>query len=254
MTTLAKNAVRNIETSGNRSHHPVIASDIIFAMAAVGLVTATGHARPLAAGDRFAGFAVSKLDNSAGSAADLNVQVYQKGIIELSVSGAVITDVGQPVYATDDDVFVFLPTGGVFIGLVARFVSAGKVTVRFDVDVLEDPYGGGVYETLSASTKVLDIQDTGKTFFVTVDDVITMPATALAAIFDVVCMGPYGTVQITMDCASGDKNFGPDFTSADDDNLINTKATAQRGDRVILEGGHADGYVVKSLKGVWANS
>jgi hypothetical protein len=33
--------------------------------------------------------------------------------VQLAVTGAVITDVGQPVYATDDDTFVFSPVGGI---------------------------------------------------------------------------------------------------------------------------------------------
>ena len=250
MTTLAANEVRNIETSGNRSHHPVIASDIIFAMAAVGLGEATGHARPLAAGDTFAGFAVSKVDNASGSAADLTVQVYQKGIIELSVSGAVITDVGQPVYATDDDTFVFLPTGAVFIGVVARFVSAGKATVAFNVDEMEDPYGGGVYETITGADTLV-LADSSKTFFVTADAAVTLPATAIGNDFTLVCMGAFGTVQVTADPVTLDAIRGPDSVGVADKDLVNTKATAQRGDLLSLKGGHTDGYTVTKRVGTW---
>jgi hypothetical protein len=88
---------------------PVIASDIIYEGAAVGVVDATGHARPLNAADRFAGFANAKADNSLGAAAAINVDVKQQGFIQLPVTGAVITDLGQPVYATDDDAFGFTP-------------------------------------------------------------------------------------------------------------------------------------------------
>jgi hypothetical protein len=66
MTTLAANKPRAFE-GGNRNSFPVIAADIIYEGAAVGLVDGTGHARPLAAGDRFAGFAERKADNSAGA-------------------------------------------------------------------------------------------------------------------------------------------------------------------------------------------
>ena len=64
------------------------------------------------------------------------MQVVKNGAIKLSVAGAVITDLGQPVYATDDDTFVFLPTSAVFIGFVRRFVSAGVVIVEYDAGVL----------------------------------------------------------------------------------------------------------------------
>jgi hypothetical protein len=62
---------------------PVIAADIIYEGAAVGLVDGTGHARPLAAGDRFAGFAELKADNAAGAAAAINVKVIESGKIQL---------------------------------------------------------------------------------------------------------------------------------------------------------------------------
>ena len=78
MTTLAANTPRTYEGGPVRIEEaaiPVIAADIIYEGAAVGIVPASGHARPLAAGDRFAGFANQKADNSAGAAAAINVDV-----------------------------------------------------------------------------------------------------------------------------------------------------------------------------------
>src|SRR3990167_3954498 len=138
MTTLAANSPRAYEL-GNRNQVPVIASDIIYEGAAGGIVGARGPARPLNAADRFAGFAESKADNSAGAAAAINVDLIKSGEIQLSVSGAVITDVGQPVYATDDDTFVFLPTAAVFVGFVKRFVSSGAAVVEFNAGIFQDP-------------------------------------------------------------------------------------------------------------------
>lgn len=251
MTTLAADKCRTFEL-GDVNEIPVIASDIIYEGAAVGIVKASGHAQPLAAGNAFAGFAQRKADNSSGAAAAINVRVERKGMIQLSVSGAVITDIGQPVYATDDDTFQFTPTSAVFIGFVRRFVSSGVVVVEFDVDNFVDPYAGRVYETISAATKTLDLEDSGKTFFVTVDSVITLPATAVDGDFVLVCMGPYGTVQISADPAAADKFVGPDLTGTDNKDYINTKATAQRGDFLAIKGGHADGYIIRGKKGTWA--
>jgi hypothetical protein len=231
---------------------PVIASDIIYEGAAVG-DNAAGYARPIVGGDNFLGFAYSKVDNSAGAAGAKYVRVRSEGEIQLSVSGAVITDVGQPVYATDDDTFVFLPTGGTFIGFVKRFVSSGVVIVEFDVNELRDPYAGKVKETLSAATKTLDAQDTGKVIFCTVTTVVTLPATATAlADVTLVCMAPFGTAQISVDPAAADKIMGPDLGGVDNKDLINTLATARRGDYVTLTAGHADGYVINRMKGTWA--
>lgn len=252
MTTLASNVAR-ILVGGDVNEIPVIAADIIYEGAAVGVVDASGHARPLASADRFVGFAIEKADNAAGAAAAINVRVCRRGCVKLAVSGAVITDIRQPVYATDDDTFVFLPTGAVFIGFVRRYVSSGVVEVEFDIDNYVDPYAGKVRETLSASTKTLDAEDTGKVIFVTADCVITNPATATALQeVQLVNMGAFGTVQISLSPNASDKVMGPDIAGADDKDLINTKATARRGDFVIYSNGHTDGPVVSGLKGTWA--
>lgn len=253
MTTKSANGPRAYE-GGERNEIPVIAADIIYEGSAVGVVTGTGHARPLAAGDRFAGFAEAKADNSAGSAADINVRVYESGKVQLSVSGAVITDVGQPVYATDDDTFVFNPVGAVFIGFVHRFVSAGVAVVAFDAMNYRDPYAAwSVRETLSA-IKTLDAQDTGKLFWIDTDAfAITLPAIADGyAGGKIVNGGAYGTVLVTLSPAAADAIIGPDMTAVVDKDLLNTKATAQRGDSVALGIGDADGYVVTELNGTWA--
>lgn len=252
MTTLAANSPRSYEL-GERNFLPVIASDIIYEGAAVGLVDGTGHARPLSGGDRFGGFAVAKADNSSGAAAAINVEVYECGEVQLSVSGAVITDIGQPVYATDDDTFVFNPVGGTFVGFVKRFVSSGVVVVEFDADEFQDPYGEySVRETISAN-KTLDIQDNGKVFFVDTDaKVITMPAVATPVNCKIVNIGAFGAVLVAVSPDAADKIQGPDLPGTDDKDLLNTKATARRGDFVKLVAGDANGPIVAELRGTWA--
>ena len=253
MTTLAASKPRAFEI-GDRNHFPVIASDIIYQGAAVGLVPSTGHARPLAAGDQFVGFAVTDADNSAGAAAAINVEVATEGEVQLAVSGAVITDVGSPVYATDDDTFVFSPVSGVFIGFVKRFVSSGIVVVSFDVLELRDPYANRtVRATISANT-TLDATHTGKLLWVDTDAVtITLPAiaTGLDGVM-IVNGGSFGTIAVTLSPNASDMILGPDITGADNKDLINTKATAKRGDFVALGGNDADGYAVQAMSGTWA--
>jgi len=251
MTTLAANQPRAYE-GGTRNALPVIASDIVYEGAAVGVVPASGHAQPLASGDKFGGFAEAKADNSSGSAADINVRVIESGKVPLTITGVVITDVGQPVYASDDNTFSMLPTAGPFIGFVHRWVSSGVAVVAFDALNYKDPHGGGAYEVLSASTKTLDVEDSGKTFFVTQDCVITLPAVATPPLCKIVCAGAYGTVQISLDPNSADMIEGPDLTGANNKDVINTKATAQRGDYAVIGGFDADGYILSELKGTWA--
>ena len=253
MTTLAANKPRSFEL-GSRNTLPVIASDIIYEGAAIGVVTGTGHARPLAAGDRFAGFAERQANNASGSAAAINVDAVMSGQIELSVTGVTITDVGQPVYATDDDTFVMSPVGGVFVGFVKRFVSTNKAVVAFDALVYRDPYHARSVRELISANKTLDAEDTGKLFWVDTDAVtITLPAVA-AGVFgaQIVNGGSFGSIAVTISPNASDLILGPDITAADDKDLINTKATAQRGDYVVIDSGDADGYLAAELRGTWA--
>ena len=255
MTTLASNKPRAYE-GGSRNDFPVIASDIIYEGAAVGVVDASGHARPLNSADRFVGFAEQKADNSAGAAAAINVRVVESGKIQLSVTGAVITDVGQPVYASDDDTFTLNPASGAFIGRVHRFVSSGVAIVEFDAPKMLDPWHMySVRETLSG-TKTFDAQDCGKLFCVDADgdgDALTLPAIAdgLSGL-TILAVGAFGTTAVTISPASADMILGPDITGADDKDLICTKATQRRGDFVTLIAGDADGYMVTASRGTWA--
>lgn len=251
MTTLAKDSYR-IKVIGDVNEIPVIAADIIYEGAAVGIVKASGHARPLTSADKFAGFVEAKADNSAGAAAAINVRVVARGVVKLSVSGAVITDVGQPVYATDDDTFVFLPTGGVYIGKVIRFVSSGVVEVEFDAISGIDPYGDNIRETVS-DNKTLDAEDSGKVFFVDTDaKVITLPAVEGIRGVTIVNIGAYGAVLVKVSPNAADMIEGPDITAADNKGVLNTKATAQRGDYIVLEQGDANGWTITEKKGIWA--
>jgi hypothetical protein len=253
MTTLAVDKDRTL-VGGSRNMFPVIASDIIYAGAAIGLVTGTGHARPLAAGDRFAGFAELQADNSLGAGAAINVRAIESGKAVLSVSGATITDVGQPVYATDDDTFVFSPVGGVFVGFVHRYVSSGVVEVRFDAPAFRDPYGHRSARVELSADTTLDATYTGKLIWVTADaKIITLPAIATG--LDgcmIVNGGSYGAQAVNISPNASDMILGPDITGADNKDLINTKATAQRGDFAVIGGNDADGYGVIELRGTWA--
>lgn len=158
MTTLAANKPRSYEL-GNRNDLLMIAADIIYEGAAVGIVVGTGHARPLVAGDKFVGFAEATCDNSAGAAAAKSVRVVECGKIQLAVSGATITDIGKPVYASDDDTFTLTASTNTYVGRVYRHVSSGVVVVDFDANPaggtltpLTDSSGGVASDTLAVIT------------------------------------------------------------------------------------------------------
>jgi len=253
--TLAANKPRAFEL-GTRNDFAVIAADIIYEGAAVGIVAASGHAQPLANPNRFAGFAEAKADNSAGAAAAINVRVVESGKIQLAVTGAVITDGGQPVYATDDDTFTFNPVAGVFVGFVHRFVSAGVAIVAFDALNYQDPWAHYTVRELLSGVKTFDAEDTGKLFVVdSAGDGAALTLPAIATGLDgltIMAVSAFGTTQIKIDPAAVDMILGPDITGADNKDLLLTKATQRRGDFVTLGLGDADGYSVTALRGIWA--
>ena len=157
MATLATDKSRTYEL-GDLNSFPVVATDIIYEGAAVGL--SSGNARPLNAGDQFVGFCIQNVDNSTGSAGDLRVQVKTHGEIQLAIGSLAATDVGKPVYASDDDTFTLTATSNSYIGKVKRFVSSGVGIVAFDVR------GGGAITglTTSVGTASDTIADVGAAF------------------------------------------------------------------------------------------
>jgi hypothetical protein len=257
MTTLAANKPRAYE-QGARNMFTLASSAKIYEGAAVGLVKATGLARALQSTDRFGGFAVQTADAGAVNSisafspyAATVVEVVDEGMIELSVSGATITDTGLPVYATDDDTFSLSPVGGVFVGIARRYVSAGVMVVEFDADEMLDPYAGWRH-TLKSANYTADATDTGTWIWVDTDAVvITLPAVEGINFLRVGNLGSYGTVGVSVSPNASDMIEGPGITAADDKDLINTKATAQRGDWIEIANGDANGWSAK-FKGTWA--
>jgi len=134
MTTLAANSPRIMEI-GSINGLPVITADIIYEGSAIG-DNGSGYAQPLVAGYPFRGFCQEKADNSSGANGAINVQAVDKGKAYLAVTSVAITDVGRPVYASDDAAFN-LSGIGTKIGHVYRYVSSGYCIVAFDAKVPE---------------------------------------------------------------------------------------------------------------------
>lgn len=257
MTTLAADAIRVTEI-GDIQEYPVIAADIIYQGATVGLVDASGHARPLTSADRFAGFAELRVDNAAGAAAAKKVRTIARGKAKLTISGVEIQDQAaqSPVYASDDDTFSLNPADGQFIGFVSRFIDTDLALVTFDAERMKDPWAAySTRETLTG-IKTFDAEDCGKLFCVTAAgdaDALTLPAIAAGLSgLAILAVGGFGTTAVTIDPAAADMILGPDITGADNKDLICTKATQRRGDFVELIAGDADGYMVVKKRGIWA--
>ncbi len=130
MAVLTDKAIR-VEELGDSNDLPIKTATKIYEGAAVGIEIATGYARGLVAGDRFGGFATETVDNTgADGAKSINVDHSNKRV-ELAVASAVITDVGLPVYASDENAFTMTSTANTLIGTAIRFVSAGVLVVEY---------------------------------------------------------------------------------------------------------------------------
>lgn len=249
-TTLAANEPRKYGV-GLLTEIGVIASDIVYSGASVG-DNGAGYGRPLVAGDKFLGFAESKVDNSSGSAGDLSVKCFMPEFIQLPVSGAVITDVGQPVYASDDNTFTFVAVSNSLIGHVSQFVSSGVVIVKPLAQAVDD-FGAREERETKSANYTMDAEDTGKVIYIDTDAfAITLPATVVGYKYTFVNAGAFGAVAINISPDANDKIMGPDIAGTDNKDLINTKATARRGDYVTMIADGANGWMVTDIKGTWA--
>lgn len=96
---------------------------------------ASGYAAKAAdtASFTLAGVAYETIDNSAGSAGDLNIRVWRQGVFEFNFSGtATQANVGTAVFAVDDNTVALAATttNDVMVGRIVQFVSASKVRVE----------------------------------------------------------------------------------------------------------------------------
>ena len=115
-----------------------VAVDVIY-LGAIVKINAAGYLAPMAAeaGGAFAGMAAENVDNSAGSAGDLEGRVHKKGIFQMVSSGLSQSDVGSAVYASDDQtVSTTQGSNEMLVGYIQKVVSATEALVRIDRAVI----------------------------------------------------------------------------------------------------------------------
>ena len=119
---------------GDFSHLPMADNVKIYEGSAVG-DNGSGYARALVAGDPFRGFCVEFADNTVTGhvVGGVFVQMKRWGMIQLSITGVTaVTDVGKPVYASDDNTFTLTAGSNSYIGRIVRWISGTQATVEFD--------------------------------------------------------------------------------------------------------------------------
>jgi hypothetical protein len=123
-----KNAPLEIE-SGDRNVIPVASGKQLF-QGAMAWLDGSGYATPTP-GAVFLGHVVAEADNRTGGNGAISVWT-RAGIYkaEVTLTGVAITDVGEEVFASDDNT-LSLTTGGHQVGKVVRYVKANTAVVEF---------------------------------------------------------------------------------------------------------------------------
>ena len=114
----------------------------------------------------FAGVVKKTADNSSGSDGAINVDFYKNGQFLLTGSGFAQTDVGQPVYASDNyTITKTRAAAAVYAGKIVEYVSATQVRVEIDTGkpqaagAIADPSGGATTdaEARTAINSIIDV-------------------------------------------------------------------------------------------------
>ncbi len=114
--------------------HKMAAQNIY--MGALVNVNAAGYLANVAdasTGANFAGVAVETVDNSAGAAGDKICRVYKRGNVLLQGAGFAQADVGEVVYASDNQTATKTSAAGrAEVGIIVEIESATLVWVKID--------------------------------------------------------------------------------------------------------------------------
>lgn len=123
----------NVEEKDGVLRSSPMAVDIIYRGALV-MYNAAGYLAPCAAetGAVFAGVAEERKDNSGGSAGDIRCRHKGTGRYLLTGSGFVQGDVGEVVYASDDQTITKTAGSNTLVGKIDEFVSATQVWVTLE--------------------------------------------------------------------------------------------------------------------------
>jgi hypothetical protein len=108
------------------SANKVIAANDLIGRDADGYVCAANDATVV----EFVGIAMEAADNTGGADGAINVFIRRSGLVALTTSGAAVTDGDRPVFVDAAATVTLTPTDrNLFVGIIAKFVSATSVVV-----------------------------------------------------------------------------------------------------------------------------
>ena len=121
------------QETGDRNAIPVATTKRLF-QGAMAFADVSGYATPTP-GPIFLGHVTAEADNRTGQNADKSVSLHcGRYRLQVAVPSVALTDVGSPVYATDDNTYAL--SGVYAVGKVVRKVGTNLAVVEFDAPAL----------------------------------------------------------------------------------------------------------------------
>ncbi len=183
------------------------------------------------------------------------------GVIALTMeasgaAGAVGAEVWFDASANTGSLVPKYDTGDFRVGVLTLAVDASATTayvlLNEGAESLLRITEGKTVETKSANY-TLDAQDVGKVILVDTDAfTLTLPATVVGYEYIIMNGGKSGAVLITVSPNASDAIMGPDIAGVANKDYLNTKATAEPGDYLLITGDGADGWFANKVRGTWA--
>lgn len=229
-----------------------------------------------ASGDTITAYRIARVGALSGAAIGDAVYLSDTAGGVSDTAGTVGQIVGICISATDVLLFPQYTTGGqLIVGALKQFFRDSGVFIHSNADgklklsadgtgnddiLLEGSVQTGEFlmsdvenSVAVSADKTLVIADCGVVQLVDTDaKTVTLPATAAGLQYTIVNAGADAAVLVTISPQAADKISGAGLTPADNKDLLNTKATAKKGDYVTLLADGVDGWVVTRMAGAWA--
>jgi len=109
--------------------YPVKGSTHIYKGSLVGL-DANGYTRPLSAGDQAVGLAYEEMNNSTATDGKVDIRVFTQGDFVHALQGAARSNIGDAVYASDEETLTFTSTNNSLVGVVVDCPASNEIILR----------------------------------------------------------------------------------------------------------------------------
>jgi hypothetical protein len=146
----------------------------------------------------------------------------------------------------------FYRIGANNVGLALNGVKYADYAAQVQQFVGEHKSSTQLTQTKSANYTMAEADSGYRTYVDTDAVVITLPATTVGMVFEICNSAADAASGVAISPAAADKIMGAGLTSQDNKDLINTKATSKKGDRVKLVADGVNGWFVVEMTGTWA--